>query len=854
MVWVLAGAAGLSALLGEARDAAVIGAILVLNAVLGFIQEFRAERSLETLKRLAAPQALVIRDGRAQRVAATELAPGDLIRVAAGDRAPADARLISASSLEVSEAVLTGESLPVSKDAAWIGRADTPLAERRNMLYMGTAVNRGHGLALVTATGMETEMGGIARDMQAAQSETTPLQKRLDRLGRRLVAACAMLVGLVFAAGLARGLPAGEMLMTAVSLAVAVIPEGIPAVVTIALALGVQRMIRRRAVIRRLPAVETLGCATVICSDKTGTLTKNEMTVVKVLAGETELEVSGQGYAPVGAFYEAGRRVEVRSRADVRLLLEIGVLCNHALLKGPDKVRKAEDEETAWEVFGDPTEGALLAAGRKAGLHREILQRRYPQAVEHPFDAERRRMSVIVRFGDGLRVLAKGAPHAILERCRFRLVNGRVEPLDPLNRRRLEDRVRFFASQGLRVLAMAFRDLKTPEETQRAKEMETCESGLVFVGLAAIGDPPRPEARKAIAKAAAAGVRTLMLTGDHPSTAWAVARQLGLGFGGDPPSAAVATGAQIEKMNEAALKRTLRRVGVFARVSPAHKLRIVEALKADGEVVAMTGDGVNDAPAVRAAHIGVSMGKTGAETTREASAMVLTDDNYATIVAAIEEGRGVYENIRRFIRYLLTCNVGEVACMLAALLAGLPLPLTPLQILWMNLVTDGLPAVALGAQPAEENVMKRPPRPVGAGLINRPLAVRIAAQGAWLGLNALAPFVVLLSAGAGVERARTAAFCTLVLAQLFFAVHCRARAASGNRKGQRLLGAALAVSAAMQAATVYWAPLQKAFSTSPLNAGDWLWVLLFAGWSQFTSAPLRVLGRRVLRRVVMVRA
>lgn len=847
MVLVLLGAGIVSFFLGEVVDSLAIMAILLVNALFGFVQEFRAEQSLQALSRLTAPKATAVRDGEPVEIPASQLVPGDLVLVRAGDRIAADGRLVWSMSLEADESLLTGESVPVAKDAFYVGRKDEPIGDRKNMLFMGTAVTRGRGRLLITGTGSHTQIGEIARLIQHGEEEPSPLQMRLAHLGRRLVAACFLLVAMVFAAGVLRGLPMYSMFLTGVSLAVAAIPEGLPAVVTAALAIGVQRMIRRKAIVRRLPAVETLGCVTVICTDKTGTLTRNEMTATRLWTLGREVEVSGTGYTPEGKFFIGGRDIDPRRDPQLQLALEIGMLCNASTLTMEGKGERAK-RGSAWRVIGDPTDGALLVLGTKAGLNIDELRRRVPTLVEHPFDPLRRRMSVVAGKNGTLYSYVKGAPGAILERCTHIQVGERIEAMTNAKRRLVEEQVRKYASAALRVIALAYRVV--PSE---AKGAEPWEDGLTFVALAGLFDPPREEAARAIAKSRRAGIRTIMLTGDHPATAQAISRLVGLSGGGNE----VVTGEEIDTLDDSALRDVVTRVSCFARVSPVQKLRIVRSLKSAGELVAMTGDGVNDAPAVKEADIGISMGRTGADVTKEASDMVLADDNYATIVAAVEEGRAIYENIRKFIRYLLGCNAGEVLAMLAALLVGLPLPLLPLQILWMNLVTDGLPAIALGVDPGDEHSMQRGPRPVREGIFARNLWKRILLSGMVIGGSTLLIFALALWLRPGMEDwARTMAFTTLVVAQLLYAFVCRSEELSVWEAGpfaNRYLVAAVLISFGMQLAVVYWAPLAAVFRTIPLALGDWLLIFLASSWGYVAEWAVRMTRTRLLRRLAWVR-
>jgi len=838
MVLVLLGAALVSALLGELLDAAAIFVIVLLNGVLGFLQEYRAEQSLAALKRLAAPTARVLRDGLERVVPAAELVPGDVVLLADGDRVPADGRLIAAHALAVDESLLTGESAPVMKDARAVLPTDTALADRNNMVFMGTAVARGHGVCVVTGTGMQTQIGQIAGMIQEAEPQATPLQQRLEQLGKVLVLASLAVVAIVFAAGVLRGFPVYRMFLTAVSLAVAAIPEGLPAVVTIALAVGVQRMLRRRAIIRRLPAVETLGCATVICSDKTGTLTRNEMTVTRLWLGGREIEVTGTGYVPKGEFLSEGERIDPSRDADLRLALRIAATCNHARLqRTPDG--------GGWQALGDPTEAALVVAAAKAGIApaRGIVG-------EIPFDAERKRMSVLLQESGQLVLMTKGAPDVLLPRCDRWRRDGRVEPLRAEDRRKILAAMEQMARQALRVLAVAYAE--RPAGPVPRQLDDSWEQQLVFAGLIGMIDPPRPEVRAALKKAREAGIRTIVITGDHRDTALAIARDLGV----VRDASEVATGAEIDAWSPAQLDEAVRRVHVFARVAPEHKLRIVQTLRRQGEVVAMTGDGVNDAPALKEADIGVAMGITGTDVTRDAADMVLADDNYATIVAAIEEGRGIYDNIRRFIRYLLGCNVGEVITMFAAALAALPLPLTPLMILWVNLVTDGLPAIALGLTKPDDDIMRRPPRSPKEGVFSRGLHWKILGRGLLIAVGTLAVFVLPLRGSGDEVQARTLAFTALVVAQLVYAFQCQSEHHSvfevGFLRNPNLV-AAVATSLGMHVAVLYVPLLQQVFGVMPLDARGWLLVLGFSAWFLGVEALLRVAGR-ALRSVTGFRA
>ena len=692
VIWILIAATILSGALGDWLEAGAIFAIVLLNALLGFLQERKAEEALSSLRKLSSPSARVLRDGALHSMAAQELVPGDIVELEAGDRVPADVRLISNFGLKAQEAALTGESTPVEKDAGAVLPNESTIAERINMVFMGTSVVAGKGRGVVAATGMESELGRIAGFLQSEEREPTPLQKRLEELGRVLIFACLALVALIFILQLWRGESLANTFLLAVSLAVAAVPEGLPAVVTIALALGLQRMVKRNALIRHLASVETLGSVTVICSDKTGTLTRNEMTVTEIVTATQAYRVTGSGYAPQGAFMVDSRRAEPPNEPELALALKIGLWCNNSHLASPD------EKDQRWRVIGDPTEGALVVAARKAGLGRD------PEDVianEIPFDSERKLMSVVVRHAnEQTAIYTKGAPEILLERCAFEQRPNEVVPLTPARREELREKSRAMADRALRVLGLAWREADENFKTH-------AEHDLIFVALTGMIDPPREEARSAVAKCKSAGIRPVMITGDHPATALAVARQSGVAGEQDR----VVTGAQLDGLSDEELAAEVENLPVYARVSPEHKLRVVKALKARGEVVAMTGDGVNDAPAVKMADIGIAMGITGTDVTKEASDMVLTDDNFASIVNAVEEGRGIYDNIQEFVHYLLSCNASEIALVLFAAVIGWPVPLIPLQLLWINLITDGIPALALAMEKPAADVMRRPPRP-----------------------------------------------------------------------------------------------------------------------------------------------
>ena len=820
LVAILLVAAVVSGAMGDLVDALAILAIVVLNGAIGFIQEERAERALSALRRLSAPLAKAVRGGQLRAIPAVELVPGDRVVLEAGDRVPADARLIRSFDLRVQEASLTGESVPVDKLAGEVLDSRAPLAERSNMVFMGTAVAAGKADAVVVATGMETELGQIAGLLGGAGREPTPLQRRLAELGRLLIAVILAIVGLIFALRIIRGGYPLESFLLSVSLAVAAVPEGLPAVVTLVLAIGLQRLVRRNALIRKLPAVETLGSVTVICSDKTGTLTKNEMTVREVVTGSAHYHVSGAGYEPRGGFHPRGEAghgepIDPQDWPDLMRALQIAAWCNAA------EVTPRPGDEGGWQVIGDPTEGALVVAARKADV--EAHDRGDRVLHEIPFDSDRRVMSVLVRgTGDSATMYTKGAPEVILDLCDREWRHGRIEPLTPERRAEIRGVAGEMAAQALRVLALA--DRHHPDASREAARQE---EDLVFVGLAGMIDPPRDEARSAVRLCRQAGIRPVMITGDHPVTALAIARELDMARESDR----VLTGRELDERSDAELGDAVAEVAVFARVSAEHKLRIVRAWQARGQVVAMTGDGVNDAPAVRAADIGIAMGITGTDVTKEASDMVLTDDNFASIVGAVEEGRGIFDNIRKFIHYLLASNASEVLLMLSAAVLGWPAPLSAVQLLWINLVTDGLPALALGMEPPERDIMNRPPRPPHEHVITRRVGLRILYHGLLMGTIGVSAFALTYRHDGDLARARLVTFSTLAFTQLFFSFACRSGARTLPELGpfsNPYLFWAIASSSILQIAAVTVSPARSIFDIPAHPAGLWFFILPFA--------------------------
>lgn len=752
LVWILVIAGVVAGALGQVVDAVAIIAIVLLNAGIGFYQEFKAEQSIAALRRMTAPNARVRRDGRSLVIAATQLVVGDILELEAGDIVAADGRLLEASSLRCVESALTGESEPVNKGPATLDDPALPLGERTNMLYKGTSVAAGQGVAVVVATGMGTELGRIAGLIQeAGADERTPLQESLAVLGQRLVWASLGIVALLFGLGLARGVAFLEMFMTAVSLAVAAVPEGLPAVVTIALALGVLRMSRRNTLVRRLPAVETLGSASVICSDKTGTLTVGEMTVRELFVAGQSFAVTGEGYGPHGEILIEGRTTGAEHTEPLLEIATALLACNSAELVL---------EDGTWKVVGDPTEGAMLVAAHKAGGKRDQIERDLPKHHEIPFDSDRKRRTVIRRMPAGvLRAFVNGAPEVLMRRCTQIYSEDGPRSLTEEDRLGINRRNDEMAGRGLRVLGAAYRDL--PHGTKAGDVTADMEHELVFVGLVGMYDPPRPEARAAVERCRDAGIRVVMITGDHPRTALAIARELRLA--GD--EAAVVGGAELSQLSDEELQRRAPEVSVYARVTAGQKLRIIKAWKANDAVVAMTGDGVNDAPALKEADIGVAMGIKGTEVTKQASDMVVADDNFASIVAAVEQGRGIYDNIRKTLLYLLAGNTAELLLMVGCIVVGLPAPLLPIHLLWINLVTDGLPALCLATDAIDPDVMRRRPRARAERITDRDFLLRLLVAGGATAVVCFGVFLWVLQSG-NVESARSAAFTALVFCEL----------------------------------------------------------------------------------------
>jgi len=828
LILVLIGAAVLAGAIGDLKDAVVILAVVLFNAVLGFWQEHRAEATLAALKKMLTPVARVRRDGQVVELAAAQLVPGDLVMLEAGDRVPADGRLLVCHSVEIDEAALTGESHPVAKDAGCAVAAEAPLAERLNMAYMNTVVTRGRAELLVTATGMATEMGRLSGLLALADIGATPLQVQLDALGRRLALIAGIVIALIFALGWSRGEPLVQIVLTSIALAVAAIPEGLPAVVTVTLAIGMHRMAQHRAIVKKLAAVETLGCTTVICSDKTGTLTMNQMTARAVVCQGRRLAVSGEGYAATGTLTAPDGQALSATPALERLLYAAALANDSRIHDG--------------QLIGDPTEGALLALAAKGGVAAELLAQQRPRIAEIPFDSAHKFQATFHHDGETVRVCIKGAPDILLARCGRHLV-GPTETSSAL----MDDGARAYwsaenehlATQAMRVLAVAGKDIAA-RDFDPAGDLMAHMTDLTLYGLVGIIDPPRPEARQAIALCQRAGIAVKMITGDHRATAAAIARDLGL-------DGEVIDGRELDALAPDALAARISRTAVFARVTPEHKVRIVQALKAAGQVVAMTGDGVNDAPALKNADIGVAMGITGTEVTREAATMVLTDDNFATIVRAVREGRAIYDNMVKFVRFQLSTNMGAIQTVLGASLLGWTTPFTAIQILWINIIMDGPPAMSLGVEPARAGVMDEPPRRTDAHILTLPRLFRLFVYGLTMAIGTLALFHYARPLGE--TYALTLAFTVFVLFQFFNLFNARAEHGSAfdrNFLRNGWLWLSLASGAALQVLVVHWPPAQGVFNTIDLTPGDWGLAVLVAS-SVLWLDEGRKLSLRVLK-------
>jgi Ca2+-transporting ATPase len=815
-------------------DTYVILFIVIMNAILGFVQEYRAEKAVEALKKMVSPHVLVLRDGREYSIDSKNLVPGDVILLEAGSRVPADSRLLEAANLQLDEAALTGESTPVTKRLGTLSE-DTGVGDRSNMVFMGTVVTGGRAVAVVTETGMRTEFGNIAGMVQSIEVEEPPLKRKMEKMGRQLGAISVILCIWVFLIGVfIHKFDLEIMFMTAVSLAVSAIPEGLPAVLTITLALGVSRMAKQKAIVRKLASVETLGSTTVICSDKTGTLTRNEMTVKRIALGERVIDVTGSGYTPRGEFTSYGEAINPMADIDLNFLLRIGYLNNDAHL---------QESNSSWIVYGDPTEGALTVVGAKAGIGEDLMES-YPRIGEFPFDSTRKRMSTIHSIPEGGKIAyVKGAPEIILDRSVNIYENGAVRPLNEADRELALTVTRVMAEDALRVLAMAFKELAVDAENF---EMEEVESGLTYVGLVGMIDPEREEVPLAIQTCNHAGIRSVMVTGDHKLTAVAIAKNIGMLEGGDPSS--VLTGEGLAGISDEDLDDMIEDVRVFARVSPEHKMRIAQSLKRNGHIVAMTGDGVNDAPALKAADIGVAMGIKGTDVTKEASDMVLEDDNFATIVRAVKGGRHIYDNVTKYLRLMLAANFDEFIEITVVTLLGLPLPFLPIHVLWVNLVTDGLPAVALSIDPADPDLMKYPPRNPDEGILTRFWRFIVFAALVDF-VSDFVPFLWTYATTGSEVQARTVAFTSIVFFEFFLAYQSRSETHHIFALGwkgwteNKMLFISIIVSLAMQMAIIYIPALNPIFKVAPLTPLQ-LGICALGSLTAFLILPGKLIPRR----------
>ncbi len=812
----------ISIFLGEVSDAIVIAVILVLNAILGVVQEFKAEKSLAALKKMTVPDALVMRNGKQTKIKSNQLVPGDIVLLESGDRIPADLRLFKITDIKVQEAILTGESEPVEKNSNALEQDKIPLGDRKNMAFMGTTIIFGRGEGIVVTTGMDTEMGEIAGMLEEGKREPTPLQKKLNIMGKKLGLLILMIVAIIVFLGCIRGIEFFDMFLIGISLAVAAVPEGLPAVVTIVLALGVQRMIKKNVIIRQLPAVETLGATTVICSDKTGTLTQNQMTVKVLALPDKTIETEGEGYQPFGQFQHSGRTIQPSDDLSLSLLLKGAVLCNNAILQ-------QNSDNQQWEIIGDPTEGALVVTAAKAGYQKRGLENEYPRLRELPFDSDRKRMSTIHRSPEeSFIVFVKGAPDQVITQCKYYMENSKQKELGDSMKEKVLKKNKELAGSALRVLAVAYRKLNDMEENKLNQKLNTddIENNLTFLGLMAMIDPPRKEAIHSVDICRKAGIRSIMITGDYSLTAKAIASQLGIYHSGDR----IINGIDLEDMTQEELEKEVLNTTIFARVSPRHKRRIVRALQKNRQVVAMTGDGVNDAPALKDSNIGVAMGITGTDVSKEASDMILMDDNFSSIVAAVEEGRKIYQNIKKFIQYLLSCNLGEILTIFCAILIGFPRPLFPIQILWVNLVTDGLPALALGLDPADEDLMNQMPREPNEAIFSGKMGFNIFSQGIFIGAITLIAFILGIR-NYSLEIGQTMAFATLSFSQLWQSLNSRSPRLSLIKLGiltNRYLIFAILISGTLQLGVMLIPTFQQIFKVAPLNVYQWAAVILLS--------------------------
>jgi len=816
LILILIGAALISFFVGEGKDAVVILAIVILNALLGLYQEGKAEKALEALKKMASPTAKVIRNGHLTEVPASTLVPGDIVSLDAGDIIPADLRLLESSNLKVEEASLTGESVPVEKDSEALYQEDISLGDRKNMLYMSTSITYGRGKGVVVETGHNTEIGKIATMIQTYEDETTPLQKQLNRLGKFLGITTIIICIVVFLIGLLQGRELLEMFMVSISLAVAAIPEGLPAIVTIVLALGMNKMVKRHAIVKKLLAVETLGSTTVICSDKTGTLTQNEMTVVKLYTDGKVIDVTGTGYDIKGEFKIEDNRV--KDTEFLNTLLNIAVLANDADL---------EKTEDGYKVIGDPTEGALITLAAKGNIQKSTANEKYPRIEEIPFDSARKMMTTFHKnFLPGKVVsFTKGAPDIVIDRCSKIKVSGEILDFNDEMKKEVLEVNSSFSKDALRVLALAYREYdELPEEISP----DNNEVDMIFVGLVGMIDPARPEAKEAIRKCKEAGIKTIMITGDYKETAFAIAKELGMAESIDE----AIMGDELNKISDEELKEVVKRVKVFARVSPEHKVRIVTALKENGEIAAMTGDGVNDALALKKADIGVSMGITGTDVAKNTAEMILTDDNFASIVSAVEEGRIIYSNIKKFVAFLLSCNIGEILLVFTSILLNLPVPLLAIQLLWLNLVTDSFPALALGVEKGDPDIMKIPPRDTKEPILTKSMLRGIILQSLAIAIASLLSYRWgLMAYGGDLIKARTIVFTSLITAELLRAFSSRSQKYTLFNIGlftNKTMVFAVLISFTLLLLVVYVPFLQPIFNTTALGLKDWPVILGFA--------------------------
>jgi P-type Ca2+ transporter type 2C len=818
----------ISAIIGNGVEAIAIIIIVILAGVLGFLQEYKAGKAIESLRKMAAPYATVVRDGKENSIPASNIVPGDIILLKTGYKIPADARLIEVMNLKIDEASLTGESESVQKTVTPLPQSDTLLSDRVNMIYMGTVVSYGRGKAIVTETGMSTEFGKIADLLQATESRKTPLQDDLDKVGRILGIFSIVIAAIISVFGILRGYAIVEMFIWGIALAVAVIPEALPAVVTISLALGVRRMVKRRALIRKLAAVETLGATTIICSDKTGTLTQDEMTIRKIFTNGRLIDISGVGYKPQGMFSIDGVDIDPKQDRDLSNLFYAGVLCS-------DTVLQQNGDE--WEVLGDPTEGGVIVAAMKAGIERDEIMNLFPRVNEIPFTSERKRMTTIHKFDKGLHAFSKGAPEVVLGTCSYVYRDGKSVPLTDAERKEIINNGYRMGEDALRVLGFAEKLLDADDTIDACVEHD-----MVFLGLVGMIDPPRPEAKQAIKLCELSGIKPVMITGDHKITAVAVARELGILKQGG-----VITGTELEHISDEELEQRVESINVYARIAPVHKMRIVTAFINRGHVVAMTGDGVNDAPSLKKADIGVAMGITGTDVSKEAADMILTDDNFASIVAAIEEGRSIFENIRKYLIFLLSGNMATVFAMICALVFMLPLPLTAVQILFINFIMDGLIAIALGVEPPEPGIMRKKPRNVHEGILNPRTLWSIGNIGIWIALVTVCVFVWELSNGYSTQHAVTVFFATLILSRLFNGINCRSMEDSifkiGLFTNKPLLYSTVIV-LLLTSVVIYFPPLQKPFSTIPLSAREVIIALLASSTVLIMAEIQKFLRRR----------